>query len=133
MLGLAAAPAMAACVQGNLAGRYQIFMTGHETENDITFPFWQSCLVKIRQDGTVVGGTACIDRDLGGTTGSNTVKGGNLTLASSCRIRGRIKIGDSGGNWSIVLKVAWLSANQQVFSGVAVDGDDLYMLTAIRR
>ncbi len=131
-LTLAASPAMAACVQADLAGSFQIFLLW---VNHAAYAGSTSCNVRIDKSGKVASGTKCVEFRAGVAATRYTVTGGSFNGKASCRFAGGLDFDDGTTTWRVRIPDAYITADRNLISGVGVDkfwGED-FKFTGIRR
>ena len=114
---------MAACDQDDLIGKYQAYTpdagTGYST----------SCMAKIGSEGKLEAGTPCRYVFPDGSIDKDTITGGKLNVASSCKVTGTVKVGGD----KLEVKHGWLSRDLQTLMLITNDGVATSVVTAVRR
>jgi len=112
LFALIAAPASAACTQGDAAGTWRLFVTGHGNTRVLE---WERCTTKVRASGRMAGSSFCLSS---AGVRINILSSSRFILKSDCRLRGTINF-DGGLTETIV--DGQLSIDKTTFAGVATD------------
>jgi hypothetical protein len=97
----------AACTQDDLQGTWRVYTISA----DRTGSFWLYGTVVVNSDGTIKSGTTFTSD----TNDRLTVKGGQLTLSSGCKITGKIEL---SGGINVNVKQGALTEDGEQFSMV---------------
>lgn len=121
---LMASSAWAACLQGDVAGRWRVYINGASEDGG----FWTWCSVTITSSGAVTGGT-CRNSD----GGSEAVTGGRLNLTSpdACVLKGSLITSRTGTH---TITDSALDRGKTVITGVGKDADGSpWTFTGVKR
>jgi hypothetical protein len=118
--------AFAACVQGNLAGTWGLYVT---TSDDVGLR-WTRCTLTVAADGKIAAGAKCVDA--GGKT--STITSGTMVLSDDCVVTGKLKAKDGLDVITATIKHGALERGKLFFTGVGqTDKGDCFTFTAVKK
>jgi hypothetical protein len=122
--------AQATCSASTLSGKYQLYLMGSESDGAIGTI---TCPVRVRASGNVDAAN-CGERNIVDGRFTSRLTGGNLAIAASCRVSGRLRVREDGETVTLTIDNAWLTGSGEVLAGVGrVSGTSALQFTAIRK
>ncbi len=115
----------AACTQSDMTGTWYFNGFSGDTFSGILFET-NFCKIRVNSSGKIRNtGSQCNFRDSDGKGPALNVKGGNLTVKSSCAITGRVKICEGEDCVDLVIDDAKMDSGKTVVTLVGRASDDV--------